>query len=261
MKLEEALAKTDSDAEETLRAATFVVKALKKFRSAAQAGNIRDLPKAIEVTEQAITALRQQFANAKEGWFFDEAAYFSEKSFLLELIDEAEKIGVKIFEQDDILYCYPVLIRLLPNEQSVKIDKTRERRIRPSVLAKHLKKLQNKPMRFTPEAFLECLQEAYLKLVGDRRKKEFDKGTEVKLLDIYSLLTLLPGQSKEYSLHEFARDIYLLDRSRIIKTKKGLVVRFIPPSTKSREKSRSIITVITQEGEKKMYYLISFAHE
>ena len=63
--LEKSLAKTESDAEVALKAAGAVVSSLKKFRAAAQVGNLRDLRKAIEVSEQAITTLRQQFANAK----------------------------------------------------------------------------------------------------------------------------------------------------------------------------------------------------
>lgn len=80
----------------------------------------------------------------------------------------------------------------------------------------------------------------------------------VPLLEVYNLLTLLPGQSKEYSRQEFARDIYLLDQSRVAKTKKGLVVSF-PASTGTRSVT-STITVITQNGHEKKYYGISFVN-
>ena len=54
-------------------------------------------------------------------------------------------------------------------------------------------------------------------------------GKVIKLLDIYQLLTLLPGQSKEYTKEEFARDIYLLDKSGITTTNNGFVLSLIPP--------------------------------
>ena len=113
--LEKALAKTESDADAALKAATAAVRSLKKFHAAAQTGNLRELRRTIEAAEQTITALRQQFANAKEGWDFDEETYLFGRAFLSEILEAAEQIGVKIYEQDDRLYCYPFLIRILPN--------------------------------------------------------------------------------------------------------------------------------------------------
>ena len=257
--MEKAFAKTESDADAAFKAATATVSSLKKFRAAAQTGNLRELRKTIEIAEQAISALRQQFSDAKEGWNFDEETYLSGRAFPSEILEAAEQIGLKIFEQDDRLYCYPFLIRILPNERSVLIDKAREKRLRPSVLVRHLKELQNKPVRFKPEAFLECLFLAYSRVVASRGKDLHSTGVVVKLLDIYRLLTLLPGQSNEYSLQEFARDIYLIDQSRVAKTKKGLVVSF-PASTGTRS-TPSPITVIAQSGYEKKYYGISFANE
>lgn len=257
--LEEALAKTESDADAACKAATTTVSSLKKFRAAAHSGDLRELRKTIEAADQAITALRQQFANAKEGWDFDEEAYLSGRDFLSEILQTAKQVGVKVFEQDDRLYCYPFLIRILPKERSVLIDKAREKRLRPSVLVSHLKDLQNKPVRFNPETFLECLFSAYSTAVAARGKGLFGTGIVVKLLDIYRLLTLLPGQSKEYSLQEFARDIYLLDQSRVARTKKGLVVSF--PASTGTKSTPSPIIVITQSGHEKKYYGIAFANE
>ncbi|MBI5406327.1 MAG: hypothetical protein HZA18_01355 [Nitrospirae bacterium] len=256
--LEKTLAKTEADADATLKAATAAVSSLKKFRKAAQTGNLRELRKTIEAAEQAITALRQQFTNAKEDWNFDEETYLSNEAFISEILESAGQIGLKIFEQDDRLYCYPFLIRILPGERSILIDKVRERRLRPSVLVKHLKDLQSKPPRFKPEAFLESLFSAYEIVVAPRGREMINTGIVIKLRDIYDLLTLLPGQSKEYSTQEFARDIYLLDQSRVTRTKKGLVVSF-PASTGTRS-ATSTITVITQNGHEKKYYGISFVN-
>ena len=66
--LEEALAKTETEADAACKAATGALRSLKKFRAAAQVGNLRDLQKALEVAEQAITDLKRQFATAKAGW-------------------------------------------------------------------------------------------------------------------------------------------------------------------------------------------------
>jgi len=256
--LEEALAKTESDADAAFKAATTTVSSLKKFRAAAHSGDLRELRKTIAAADQAITALRQQFANAKEGWDFDEEAYLSGRDFLSEILQTAEQMRVRVFEQDDRLYCYPFLIRILPNERAILIDKKRERGLRPSIFVNHLRELQNKPVRFKPEVFLESLCNAYSFAVATRPKDLVSTRVVVPLLEVYTLLTLLPGQSKEYSRQEFARDIYLLDQSRVAKTKKGLVVSF-PASTGTRS-ATSTITVITQNGHEKKYYGISFAN-
>jgi len=63
--LEDSLARTEADAKATLTAANRVVSFIKKFREAAKKGNLRELPKIIENTEQAIVAWRQQFAEDK----------------------------------------------------------------------------------------------------------------------------------------------------------------------------------------------------
>lgn len=257
--LEKALAKTESDADAAFKAATTTVSSLKKFRAAAHSGDLRELRKTIEAADQAITALRQQFASAKDGWDFDEEAYLSGSAFRSELLETAKQLAVKMFEQDDKLYCYPFLIRILPNERSVLIDKLRKRRLRPSVLVSHLKDLQNKPVRFKPETFLDCLYAAYRQAVAARGKDLFGTGVVVKLRDIYELLTLLPGQSKEYSLQEFARDIYLLDQSHVKRTKNGQIVSF--PASTGTKSATNTITVITQSGHEKKYYGIAFANE
>ncbi len=257
--LEKTLARTEADADAALKAATAAVSSLKKFRAAAQTGNLRELRKTIDVAEQAITALRQQFTNAEDGWTFDEEAYLSDKAFILEILGAAGQIGLKIFEQDDRLYCYPFLIRILPGERSILIDKVREKRVRPSVIVKHLKELQNKPPRFKPEAFLESLFSSYETIVATRRSELITTGVVVKLKDIYGLLTLLPGQSKEYSQQEFARDIYLLDQSRVTRTRKGLMVTF--PASTGTKSNTGAITVITQDGQEKKYYGIAFVGE
>lgn len=89
--LEEALARTDADAESALRAANAAIRALKKFRAAAHTGDLRELRRTIDAAEQSITALRQQFANAKEGWSFDEEAYLTGGDFTRELLETARQ--------------------------------------------------------------------------------------------------------------------------------------------------------------------------
>lgn len=256
MSLEQALAKTESDIDAALRAGLAVVAALKRLRATVRTGNLRDLPKAMSTADNAVLAISQQFNNTKDGWDFNADGYLSGQSFLDEIVRAGKALDVRIFEQDGRLYCYPVLVRVLPNDKCVQIDKTREARLRPSVLAKHLKDLQSKPTRSRPQAFLDCLYSAYLLAVAKRKQPSLDAATSVSLLEIYKLLTLLPGLSKDYSVQEFGRDIYLLDASGVRSTDDGHLVRF--PASSGLKDGRTI-RVVTELGQQKRYFAIAFA--
>src|SRR4051812_3743392 len=91
LSLEEALAKTQSDADAVIKATAAVSSAVKRLRAAAQVGNLREMRPSLTAAEQAIAALRQQFANARDGWDFDEEAYFGNGSFLRELQETADR--------------------------------------------------------------------------------------------------------------------------------------------------------------------------
>ena len=255
--LEEALEKTEADADAALKAAAAVARSLKRFRAAAHVGNLRDLRPAIDSAEQALAELGRRLAEATTGWDFDEEAYFSDGRYPRELLETARRLDVRMFELDDRLYCYPSLLRVLGNDRSVLIDRGRERRLRPSFLIGHLRDLQRRPPRFRPEAFLESLFAAYGHLVEKRGTGRVDQGVVEKLLDVYELLTLLPGQTREYSKQEFARDIYLLDRSGVTQTRRGYVVSF-PASTGARS-TGSTVRIVTESGQEKVYYGIAFA--
>jgi hypothetical protein len=253
--LEGAFAKAESDVEIALKAATNVLSALRRFRGAARQGKVRELRAAGEAAKRSIQVLDQEIANVAESWEFDEEGFLQSGGFVDELIARADRDGVRISQQDNRLYCYPVLLRVLPAERAVLIDKARERRLRPSVLVRLLRDLQKRPARFKPLDFLHSLHAAYRVAVQQQPGRLV--GTSViPLLDIYELLTMLPGQAREYSRQEFARDLYLLDQSGETRTKTGDRLEF-HASTGTRLR-RGTLSVVTQTGQEKKYYGISF---
>ncbi len=252
--LEQALVDTEADALAALQAAGALMAPLRRFRAAAQVGDLQELRSSIDAAENAMSVLRQQLVEAKKGWSFNAQQYLSSGLYAKEVMSTAEKLGLSMFERDDRLYCYPALLRIVPNERAVAVDRKRERRIRPSVLVNLLKDLQGKPPRFRPEAFLTALFEAYSRIVAERGNDLLQLAPVVPLIDIYSLLTLLPGQAREYSRQEFARDVYLLHRGGVDTTKSGARVSF-PISRGVRGKT---LTVIDETGEQRRYYGIRF---
>jgi len=144
-------------------------------------------------------------------------------------------------------------------EYRVQINKSKEKKPRTSVKVGKLKEMQKNPPRFRSEAFLEALYSAYQKAVQLSKKGSPLMGRVITLLEIYDLFTLLPGQSREYSKQEFARDIYLLDRSGNITTRDGAKVSF-PASTGTKIPGRTL-NIINESGEEKKYYGIAFNKE
>jgi hypothetical protein len=256
--LEQALTSTEADAAAALRAAGALMGPLRRFRAAAQSGNLRELHQSLEAAEAAIADLQRQFKQAKKGWSFDTQRYMASGLYAKEVLSTAHKMGVQITERDERMYCYPALVKVAPQERAVVVDRKRESRVRPSVLVNLLKDLQNKPPTFRPEAFLTALYDAYTRIVYQRDGADrLELAPVVPLVDIYALLTLLPGQAREYSRQEFARDIYLLHRGGKAVTKTGARVSF-PISRGVRGKT---LVVIDEGGEERRYYGIRFTPE
>jgi hypothetical protein len=254
--LEGALSRAEAGAEAAIKAAANVTSALRRYRKAAQQGQLRDLRAATEAARRTLQTLDQEVANVAESWEFDEEAYLQGEGFVAELIAAGERADLRISYQDNRLYAYPALIRVLPGDRAVLIDKARERRLRPSVLAGLLRDRQRRPPRFKAADFLEALHDVYQVAIRQHGTRLME-GAPVPLLDLYEMFTLLPGARREYSAQEFARDVYLLDQSGETTTKTGERVEFhASTGTKLR---RGTLTMVTQEGREKRYYAISFA--
>lgn len=253
---ENALSKTEKSTDLSLKSGSRAIGAIKKFHKAVQTGNVRDIRKYKDEAILAIDKLKADFYDAQSSWDFDTDAYFSDHSYIDELLACASEEEFKIHELDGKLFCYPLLIKPQLADQSVKIDKSRERRLRPSFLITHLKKLQENPVRFKAEAFLQAVFDAFEIAIRKYGSVKDCQGKTVSIVEIYDLLTLLPGSSKEYTIQEFARDIYLLDQNHQTTTRDGYQLKF-DASSGSRLPSRCL-TVVTKDGHEKKYYVISF---
>jgi hypothetical protein len=251
--IEAAFARAEAEADAAIKSATSVLSTLKRYRSAARQGKIRDIRVAGEAARQGIGSLDAQVADLAENWSFDDEEYLQNGGYVAELIGRAQREGLRISELDGRLYCYPSLIRILPGERALAIDKAKERRLRPSILVEHLKVIQKRPPRFRPGEFLESLSSAYSVAIQQHNRGQ---GAVVALSELYDLLTMLPGQSREYAKAEFARDIYLLDQSGQTTAKDGARIEFHAGA--GARVPRGALSVVTQRGEEKKYHGISF---
>ncbi|HVA25370.1 MAG TPA: hypothetical protein VMW62_13385 [Chloroflexota bacterium] len=252
--LETALAKTEADAELAIKAAARVVGCLKRLRSAARDGKLRDLENARQLADQVLQTLSQELSNTVEGWQLDEVQYMN-NGYADELLGAARRADLQMSLQDGLVYCYPALVRVLPGERAVSIDKVRERRVRPSVLVEVLRRVQQQPARFKPGDFLESLYRAYAVAVSQQQGRVLGEAV-IPLMGLYTLLTMLPGQEREYSRQEFARDVYLLDQSGVTQAKDGATIEF---HASTGTKGGRTLSVVTQSGADKKYYAICFS--
>jgi hypothetical protein len=113
---------------------------------------------------------------------------------------------------------------------------------------------QSRGPRFRPEPFLDSLRAAYELLVVREGKKA---DAVIRLIDVWSVLTLLPGQGREYTKQEFARDLYLLDQSGITVTpRSGRRLRW---SASTGTKGAGVLTTVARGGQQQRYWGISFS--
>jgi hypothetical protein len=237
-----------------VKAAVALTAAAKLLLKATKEGDIGKVRRATEKLRTVTEASKQDIANAIAAWPFtpEQDQEFLRDGYEAELIAEAKKLGLIIHKRDDRLVAFPSLIRILPKDSAVQVNRKRLTNIRPSRLVAMLIASQNQTPRWAPERFVETLFSAYRLVVGSN-----EIGKIASLYRIYEVLTILPGSAREYSPSEFSRDLYLLDRSGVARTKGGYRLKLpAATGTKSGQKNFSFIT---PEGSLITYFGISFS--
>jgi hypothetical protein len=250
---EAALAATERGVDAALRSAGAATRELRKALAGAKSGQVRDLRRALAAAEAAAAALAEEARAVRAGFEFDEQSYLADGRYAKELLAAAAASGVTVFEEDERLLCYPSLVKVIAGDAAVEIDKKRERRLRPSVLVRLLGERQGRAPRFKPEAFVDGLCAAY-ELVVSRDGKKVDG--VVRLVDVWAVLTMLPGQAREYTKQEFARDLYLLDQSGVTRGRAGRVLRW---SASTGTKGSGVLTTVARSGQQQRYWGVSFS--
>ena len=228
---EEGFADTERAATLTAKSAGEVAKVAKVLEKAAKVGSVNAMRRAQSDLTAALNTLRQEVANATETWPFEPSAEqtYLRESFAAELRHVAAPLGLEIHERDEQLIAHPSIVRILPSNLAVRIDKKQTSTIRPSYLASLLVKNQKKPARFNSKDVLESLYSAYATLVGEQsnlRLNSSNHGPTVPLTRIYEAFTIQPGSKREYSRTDFARDLYRLQTGGPQETSRGRKVHF-----------------------------------
>ncbi|MGH9436784.1 MAG: hypothetical protein ACRD22_02545 [Terriglobia bacterium] len=253
MTFETGFADTERAATATTKVVATLSTAARQLQKAALEGDITKIRKTREKLQAALESTRQEVANAKSAWPFapeDEEKYLKE-SFAAELIEIAKKDGLQVQQRDEGLVAFPSVVRILGGDRAVRINRTKVTGIRPTRITGLLKAIQSRKSKATAEHFLEVLHRAYRLVVGT------EHGKTVALSSIYETLTLLPGSTATYDHTDFVRDVFLLDRSGITKTKSGAVYS-LPASTGTKS-TKGTFSFIAPDGETVTYYGIRFS--
>jgi hypothetical protein len=259
VRLEDALEAFEAEIAAASKSLAGIRSSLGKAAKAAQLGQIRDIDKALGALSATSAEFAKRLANAQSSWTFDAESHLASGAFKDELIEAATAAGLKVFERDGRIYCYPMLLGVAVKDLALTIDRKPERRLRPSVLVKLLAARQRQPQKFAAAQFLETLLSAY-RLLAPRLDKIWTpavtgSGPVVPLAEIYEALTLLPGAVRDYPVAEFTRDVHLLDRHPETRTKDAR--RFsLPNSTGSKGGRR--LTMADEHGGERVYVGIAF---
>jgi hypothetical protein len=251
---ESVLRHTQGRAEAALKSAGSLTRELRKAKAAAASGQVRELRRALDAAVTQAAELLETAQDTRASFDIDEAGYLASGAYAKELLAMAADRGVSMYEEDERLLCYPSIVRVIPGDGVVEVDRRRERRLRPSVLLGLLADVQQRPAKFRADQFLESLASGYEYVVAQGGKKP---DAVVRLIDIWTVLTLLPGQTKEYTRPEFARDLYLLDQSGIRQTKDRRTLRW---HASSGTRTAGVLTTVARSGQQQRYWGVSFTN-
>lgn len=257
---EQAFSDTERAAKSTLDSAGELIRLAKQLQKASREGNLAAMKRTQGRLDDALGTLGQTVANAVQSWPFrdDEEDQYLRDGYSAELRRIASEQGLDMHERDDRLISHPSVVRILPGERAVRIDKKKVSSIRPSYLADVLLKNQEKPGRYQSGAFLESLYAVYSDIVKEENPDRLMR-TAVRVVPlerIYRLFTSLPGSSRDYDRTDFARDLYLLDTKGPKRTKQGAAVSF--PSSTGTRRSKGVFSFVGPDGRDVHYYGLRF---
>ena len=250
MSLEQSLKDQEEQVDALLRSANKYLGTLKAWKKACGIGHINDMLKSSSLAEELVLALPDSALQAKKSWTFDVTDYLATDAWRKELQETASsQFSLRTLEDDTNLISSPVVVRTLPNRNSMAIGKVNWSAIRPKVVAKELKRLRDRAASANSQEFIESLSLACIHLHG--------KGVvDVKFRDIYDMYCLTPGYKKENPPAAFGQQIYALHRSDVRTTKgnKKIEIEYATGSFKAND----IFSVVAEDGRTIRYFTLYF---
>ena len=250
---EEGFRSADAAAQTALKAAKAVVRAAGTLQKAIAVGDLAAMRLSGEQLSAAATLAAQTGLNVRGAWPFSqelEEQYLSEK-YEMELLEAARARGVSAVRGDaGGLMIYPSVVRVLPSERAVRVDRKKLRGLRPSIIVEFLRDGQQKKPSVSSGEFLEKLYKATMQLLDTDTPRQ-----QMTLNRIYAARTT--WDEGEYTAIDFGRDLNHLSSSGLKITRNGTPFRLVPPSTASRSRTGTF-AFVDRDGRSETYYAIEF---
>lgn len=239
--------------EQGTQTARAVVRELNRLHGYVKEGELGKFAETLDSLAELSKELDETLSAVRGRFPFDPTTYLASGAYLRELGAALEAAGVSVFEEDGNLLCSPSVVRVVPRDVAIDIDGQRERRLDPRTVVSTLVAHQRQAPRYRPERFLNSLRQSYDLIVT---KNSGRTDAVVRLVDIWSVLTLLPGQAKEYTQHDFTRDLYHLDSSGITTTLQS--ERHLRWCASTGIRSSGVLGVVGTDGRPRRYWGVSF---
>ena len=261
---EQALADAEAAAEATRKAAAALSKVAGRLKGSAAVGKMAVLKDTLPGIEKPLAnlnevarQLQERSANALEWLSADddeEGRSFADR-YAEEVCERAADLGVNVQVREGQLVCFPYVIRVVPRQRAVYVDKKRLVAIRPSELAKYLADSRRRPDPNAAKKFLRGLYFAYDEITkggADRRLVKLQRPT-VQLARIYKVMSAHPRFA--CSKADFSRDLFVLEYEGLNVTTNGATMTL---HASSGTKQSGYFSYIGPDGQEAKYYSVDF---
>jgi len=172
-----------------------------------------------------------------------------------EVCERAADLGVDVQVRDGQLVCFPYVIRVVPRERAVYVDRKKLVAIRPSVLAKYLADSRRRPDPNAAKKFLKAVYTVYDELTkggSERRLIKLQRPT-VQLRRIFRMMSAHPRFA--CSRADFSRDLFILEHAGLNVTPNGATMTL---HASSGTKQSGYFSYIGPDGQEAKYYAVDF---
>lgn len=127
MTFERGLEDVERAAGSATKAAQSLVALTKAAEKAAREGDLSALERVTSRLDAAVAAVRQEVVNARTAWPLapDEVDRYLVSGYGAELLEAARTAGLAMSERDGRYVAFPSIVRMLPGDRAIKIDKKR----------------------------------------------------------------------------------------------------------------------------------------
>ena len=258
--IDHSLAEWDTRIQAAERQVEALLSALRAVARVSHLGQVRSIPEVVRSAREKAAVIEATIDAATQPPSLDLPAAFADGSYGRELEAAVADAGGRLVAgEGGRLIAFPLLLQLDVDSLSIRVGRQRERRLRPSVLARRLAGMQKKQRRFDPRRFLDRLFKPYRLLAKaqghDWAPERDEDGPFVRLSELHDILTLLPAAAIDYPRDAFLIDLLDLDVHPDATSTRGHGFVF---AASSGTRGAQVLSGYDRQGVRHDYFAIRF---